>query len=164
MKIHVKNNFLYTENEKFRCSIGLGGLTEKKIEGDHCTPTGNFKFTKIYYRADKLGKIDFSISSAQISPVDGWCDDPKNKHYNKLIKFPFSGSAEKLYREDDLYDIICVINYNTEPIIPGKGSAIFLHVCKDDFAFTEGCVAVERDVLLKLSKLITSKSNIIIEN
>ena len=163
MKFIVKNNNLFTENESFKCAIGLGGLTDNKLEGDHCTPIGEFKFDKIYYRADKLGKMGFSISSIEISNNDGWCDDPNNKLYNQFVKFPFESSAEKLYRTDDLYDIICVINYNTDPIIPGKGSAIFLHVCKDDFTPTEGCIAVEKKVLIEISKQITAESSIIIE-
>ena len=164
MKILVKNNFLYTETETFKCSIGRGGVTKQKIEGDHCTPIGTFKFEKIYYREDKLGKIDFAISSDRISDQDGWCDDPKNKFYNQFVKFPFDGSAEELFRKDDLYDIVCVINYNTKPIVPGKGSAIFLHICKDDFTPTEGCIAVKKEVLLKISQNIIPNSSIIIES
>jgi|TARA_B000000557_G_C20578912_1_gene360481 L,D-peptidoglycan transpeptidase YkuD (ErfK/YbiS/YcfS/YnhG family) len=164
MKIFVKNNYLFAKNQSFRCSVGHGGLSNNKIEGDRCTPVGKFKFDKIYYRADKLGRIDFSISSAEISKNDGWCDDPSSKFYNQLVQFPFESSAEKLYREDDLYDIICVINYNTDPVIPGKGSAIFLHICKEDFAHTEGCIAVEKKVLLQISKQIKKNSNITIEN
>ena len=164
MEILVKNNYLYTETGSFRCSIGLGGLTENKYEGDKCTPTGKFKFEKIYYRADKLGKMDFLISSAVISKEDGWCDDPNHKYYNKFIQFPFEGRAEKLYRADDLYDIVCVLNYNITPIISGKGSAIFLHVCKDDFGKTEGCIAVKKEVLINISKKITANSSILIES
>ena len=163
MKIYVKNNYLHTESETFKCSIGHGGLTKRKCEGDHCTPIGRFKFDKIYYRSDKLGKINFSISSAEISKDDGWCDDPMSKFYNQLIKFPFNASAERLFRDDDLYDIVCVINYNTKPILPGKGSAIFLHICKDDYSQTEGCVAIKKDDLIRVSKHITDNSSIIIE-
>ena len=81
----------------------------------------------------------------------------------KLIKFPFNASAERLFRDDDLYDIVCVINYNTKPILPGKGSAIFLHICKDDYSQTEGCVAIKKDDLIRVSKHITDNSSIIIE-
>tara|TARA_B100000282_G_scaffold273202_1_gene229008 strand:- start:241 stop:735 length:495 start_codon:yes stop_codon:yes gene_type:complete len=163
MKILVKNNYLVTKSESFKCAIGLGGLTTNKFEGDHCTPVGEFKFEKIYYRSDKLGKINFQISSAEISYNDGWCDDPNDEFYNKFVKFPFERSAEKLYRTDDLYDIICVMNYNTDPVLPGKGSAIFLHVCGDNFAPTEGCIAVEKKVLIEISKQITNETSIIIE-
>ena len=164
MKLFVRNNYLYTETESFRCAIGLNGLTRNKHEGDHCTPIGVFRFEKIYYRLDKLGSMKFLIPSSSILENDGWCDDPASELYNQFIRFPFDGSAERLYRRDDLYDLVCVLNYNTNPIIPGKGSAIFLHICKEDFAHTEGCIAVEKKVLLQISKQIKKNSNITIEN
>ena len=164
MKFFVKNNYLFNETDSFRCAIGLGGTTKEKIEGDQCTPIGEFKFNKIYYRSDKLGKLDFLIPSAEISFEDGWCDDTDNKFYNQFVKFPFDGSAERLHREDDLYDIVCVMNYNTEPVIPGKGSAIFLHICKNNFTHTEGCVAVKKEVLLKISRQINENTTITIED
>ena len=164
MKFIVKNKYLFNDTNSYRCSIGYGGLTSNKIEGDHCTPIGEFKFDKIFYRADKLGKMSFSIQSAEIAKNDGWCDDPKSQFYNQHIQFPFKDSAEKLYRDDDLYDIICVISFNTNPTIAGKGSAIFLHICKDNFAATEGCIALEKKVLLEISKKITNETTIIIEN
>ncbi len=163
MKLFVKNNYLYFDTETFRCAIGLKGVTANKLEGDKCTPIGEFSFDKIYYRSDKLGLMNFSIPSASILEDDGWCDDPKSNFYNQHIKFPFSGSAEKLYRKDDLYDLIFILNYNTNPIISGKGSAIFLHVCKDDFTPTEGCIALEKKALLKISKRIDYDSKIIIK-
>ena len=163
MKLFVKNNFLCIGTDTFKCAIGLNGVTAEKQEGDQCTPIGEFSFEKIYYRSDKLGLIDFLIPSSPILQDDGWCDDPESKFYNQHIKFPFIGSAEKLFRNDDLYDLICVLNYNRNPILPGKGSAIFLHVCSNDFGHTEGCVAIEKNVLLQISKKIDYNSRIIIE-
>ncbi len=163
MKLFVKNNYLSTETESFRCAIGLKGVTTNKLEGDQCTPAGEFSFEKIYYRSDKLGMMNFLIPSETIAENDGWCDDPTSEFYNQHVKIPFNGSAERLYRNDDLYDLVYVLNYNTNPIIPGKGSAIFLHICKDDFSHTEGCVAIEKKVLLELSKKINSQSRMIVE-
>ena len=95
---------------------------------------------------------------------DGWCDDEKSKFYNQYIQFPFNESAEHLYREDDIYDIFCVLNYNTSPIIPGLGSAIFLHVARSNFAGTEGCIALDKEALLKIATKITYDSRIVIED
>ena len=92
------------------------------------------------------------------------CDDQKSDLYNQYIQFPFQGSAEHLYRDDHIYDIICVLSYNTSPIIPGRGSAIFLHIAKADFLGTEGCIAVEREVLIEIATNLTTTSTIIIEN
>tara|TARA_B100001121_G_scaffold186696_1_gene163005 strand:- start:849 stop:1343 length:495 start_codon:yes stop_codon:yes gene_type:complete len=150
MKLVVKNGFLIYKNQKFKCSIGKNGLSASKIEGDGCTPLGSFSIIKIFYRADKIGIKKFFLDTQIIKPFDGWCDDIRSDFYNSKIKFPFSYSAEKLYREDDLYDIVCVIDYNINPIIKNKGSAIFLHVASEDYQPTQGCVALSKSDLLKI--------------
>ena len=164
MNLLVKNNHLFIENRMYRCAIGRNGLTDDKLEGDLCTPIGLFYFNKIYYRADRLGEINFLIDSATIKENDGWCDDKRNSLYNQYIRFPFAGSAEHLYRKDNIYDIICVMNYNTSPVIAGKGSAIFLHVAQPKFTGTEGCVAVEKNILLEIATNISKNSTITIES
>ena len=162
MNLLVQNNYLHSDLGRFACAIGRAGLTTNKIEGDHKTPVGEFKFNKIYYRKDRLGEMIFQIPFAIIEENDGWCDDPKSKLYNQHVQFPFDASAERLFRDDGLYDIICVLNYNTNPIVPGKGSAIFLHICKPNFAGTEGCVALEKKNILKLVNLIDFNTKLII--
>ncbi len=162
MNLLVKNNFLYTARDTLRCAIGRNGLTKNKIEGDMCTPVGEFKFDKIYYRADRLDKLNFLIPSHSIDADDGWCDDPSSKLYNQFIKFPFNESAERLHRDDGLYDLICVISYNTDPIVARKGSAIFLHICKPNFESTEGCVAIEKSKLIEISQEIDLDTKITI--
>ncbi len=164
MHLLVKNNFLHTKTKVFRCSIGKNGLTRNKTEGDLCTPIGEFKFERIFYREDKIKEINFLLPSDVISKNDGWCDDPNSKFYNQHIKFPFNESAEQLYRSDDLYDLICVINYNTNPILHGKGSAIFLHIAKPHFESTEGCVAINKEDLITLVQQIDAHSTITISN
>ncbi len=164
MQLLVQKNFLCFGKYKFPCAIGKNGITKNKMEGDGCSPSGRYKINEIYYRADRLGKIKFKTDSFEISPDDGWCDDPNSQFYNKRIKFPFSYSAENLHRQDNLYDIVCVINYNMNPTKPGKGSAIFLHVAHHDYKGTEGCVAIKLDDLLKLAPLITNDTLINIES
>ncbi len=164
MNLLVKNNHLFVKNMKLRCAIGRNGLIEDKKEGDSCTPIGIFKFNKIYYRGDKLGKINFKIDSSIIQKNDGWCDDVESNLYNQYIQFPFKNSAEHLYRDDDIYDIVCVLSYNTSPIKRGLGSAIFLHIAKPNFVGTEGCVAIDKKSLFEISQNLTSDSSIIIEN
>ena len=164
MELLVKNNHLFVKGQQLQCAIGLNGLTENKREGDLSTPIGTFHFDKIYYRADRLGHMEFFIDSAIIGKDDGWCDDQKSDLYNQYIQFPFEGSAEHLYREDQIYDIICVLNYNTSPIIPGRGSAIFMHIAKPGFLGTEGCIAIESEALIGIATNLTTTSTIIIEN
>jgi len=94
----------------------------------------------------------------------GWCDDPKSKNYNKLIKFPSSFSFEKLYKKENIYDIILVLNYNMGPIIKNKGSAIFIHVAKKNYKKTKGCVALKKIHLLKIINILKSNTKVKIEN
>ena len=164
MELLVKNNHLFVKGEQLQCALGFNGLTENKREGDLSTPIGTFQFDNIYYRADRLGSMKFIIDSSIINKNDGWCDDQKSDLYNQHIQFPFQGSAEHLYRDDHIYDIICVLNYNTSPIIPGRGSAIFLHIAKPDFSGTEGCIAIERGALIEIAINLTKDSTIRIEN
>ena len=164
MNLLVQNNYLHSDLGRFVCAIGRAGLTTNKIEGDHKTPVCEFKFKKIYYRKDKLGEMTFKIPFVIIGENDGWCDDPKSKLYNQHVQFPFDSSAEKLFRDDDLYDIICVLNYNTNPIVPGKGSAIFLHVAHKDYRGTQGCVALSKNHLLEIAPQINKDTIIDIKN
>ena len=94
----------------------------------------------------------------------GWCDDPKSKNYNKLIKLPYKYSYEKLYKKENTYDIILVLNYNMKPIIKNKGSAIFIHVAKKNYKKTEGCVALKKSDLLKIIKILKKNTLVKIEN
>ena len=164
MKLVVKNGFLSYQNQKYKCSIGYNGLTNNKSEGDGCTPIGTFKINKILYRPDKINNYKFNLDSEIIEERNGWCDDAKSDLYNQKINFPFNQSAECLYRNDDLYDIVCVIDYNLNPIIKGKGSAIFLHVASDDYSPTHGCVAIKKNDLLQIALELEKDSTITIEN
>ena len=164
MNLLVQNNCLHSDLGQYSCAIGREGLTKNKIEGDLKTPVGEFRFKKIFYRADKLGEMVFNLPSQVIRKNSGWCDDPGHKQYNQFIEFPFNSSAEKLYRDDNLYDLFFVINYNTDPIIPSKGSAIFLHICKPNFEGTEGCIAIEKKNIIELSKKIDLESRLIIKD
>ncbi len=94
----------------------------------------------------------------------GWCDDPQSKKYNKLISLPFSHRYEKLYRKENIYDIILVLNYNMNPVVKGKGSAIFIHVAKKNYKKTEGCVALKKIDLLKILKQLKKNTKVKIVN
>ena len=92
----------------------------------------------------------------------GWCDDPNLKNYNKLIKFPFKGRAEKMWLKDRIYDVLIVIDYNLKPIVTNKGSAIFLHIAKKNYSTTKGCIAVRKKDIIFLAHKINNKTKIII--
>ena len=128
MNIELKNKFLYFQNYKLRCSIGKRGISSKKREGDYKTPRGNYRFKYILYRKDRISNLNSKLKKIIIKKNYGWCDDPRSKNYNRLINLPFKYSAEKLWLKENTYDIILVMNYNLNPIIKFKGSAIFLHI------------------------------------
>ena len=149
MIIVKKSGYLKYKNLKFRCALGKAGIKKKEKEGDNITPRGIFEITKILYRADKIKKIKAFIRPIKIKKNMGWCDDSKSDYYNQQIKLPNKFGHERLYRNDNLYDIILVLNYNTNPIIKKKGSAIFIHVSKNSYKKTKGCIALKKKHLLK---------------
>jgi L,D-peptidoglycan transpeptidase YkuD (ErfK/YbiS/YcfS/YnhG family) len=162
MIIINKSGYLKFENLKFKCALGKAGVGKKKIEGDNITPKGTFEIFKIYYRSDRIKKMYSKIKLFKINKKMGWCDDPKSKKYNQLIKLPSKYTHEKLYRKDNVYDLIIVLNYNMIPIVKNKGSAIFIHVAKKKYKKTAGCVALKKKHLVKLIKNIKNKTKIII--
>ena len=137
-------------------------MTFKKSEGDLKTPKGKFKFNFLMYRKDRIKKINCKIKKIKINKNMGWCDDSNSNYYNKLIKFPFSNKAEKLYLKSNIYDLILVINYNMSPTIKNKGSAIFLHIANKKFSATKGCIAIKKKSLIKILPFITRKTRIFI--
>ena len=160
MHITIKNKKLTINNYKVKCAIGKRGIGTKRKEGDLITPKGKFKVNYIMYRKDRVHNLKSKIKVIPIKKDMGWCNDASSHRYNKLIKFPFKYSAERLYRKDSTYDIILVLNYNLNPIRKGKGSAIFIHIAKKNSKKTLGCVAVSRKDLKKIIKKI-KKSTII---
>ena len=160
MHIFIKNKKLILDKYRIKCAIGKRGIGNKKREGDKITPKGKFKIKTILYRKDRESHFKSKITKLPIKRDMGWCDDPRSKKYNKLIKLPFKYSAERLYRKDNTYDIILVLNYNFNPIRKGKGSAIFIHVARKNYKNTLGCIAVSKKNLKKIIKKI-NKSTIV---
>ena len=162
MIIINKSGYLKYKDLKFKCALGKSGIGNKKIEGDNITPKGNFKIIKIYYRKDRLKKLSSKFTLTEITKDMGWCDDPKSKKYNQLIKLPTKYNHEILYRRDNIYDLILVLNYNMKPTIKNKGSAIFIHVAKKNYKKTAGCVALKKADLVLLVKEINKNTKVII--
>tara|TARA_B110000967_G_C18694140_1_gene464539 strand:- start:206 stop:697 length:492 start_codon:yes stop_codon:yes gene_type:complete len=163
MNIILKKNRLYFNNYKLRCSIGKRGITLNKREGDEKTPRGSFSLKSIFYRKDRILKINSVLIKKKIKRDFGWCDEPNSKFYNKLINFPFKDSAEKLWIKQNIYDVIIVINYNLKPTIKHKGSAIFLHIAKKNYPSTKGCIAVSKKDMMLLISVIDHKTKLIID-
>jgi L,D-peptidoglycan transpeptidase YkuD (ErfK/YbiS/YcfS/YnhG family) len=125
-----------------RCAVGRAGMVRDKMEGDGGSPVGTWPLRRVFFRADKVAKPQTKLQVVEISPADGWCDAPGDRNYNRLVKLPYPASAEDMWRKDDIYDIVVELGYNDDPVVPGKGSAIFLHIARKDYSPTAGCIAV----------------------
>jgi L,D-peptidoglycan transpeptidase YkuD (ErfK/YbiS/YcfS/YnhG family) len=154
--LHVSGRTLQMDNRSFRCAIGKSGFSESKKEGDGCTPLGVFSLRKCWYRADRVAAPETGLPLRAIKENDGWSDDPKASDYNRHVALPYTFSHEKLWRDEHVYDLIVPLGYNDDPVVPGKGSAIFMHVAHNDYRPTEGCVALALPDLLEVLKLCDS--------
>ena len=134
----------------YRCALGGGGILAEKREGDEGTPVGAFPLRRLLYRPDRLIRPRTRLPIAPIRADDGWCDAPDDPDYNRPVCLPHGASAEAMYRPDRLYDLVVVLGHNDDPVVPGLGSAIFLHVARPDFGPTAGCVALAAEDLLEV--------------
>ena len=160
MIIVKKSGYLQYKNLKFRCALGKAGIKKKEKEGDNVTPKGIFKITSMYYRPDRIKNIITEVKKIKIKKNIGWCDDPNSHFYNQQISLPNKFGHEKLYRNDSLYDLILVLNYNVNPIIKNKGSAIFVHSAKNSYNKTKGCIALKKKHLIELISKIKKNTKI----
>jgi L,D-peptidoglycan transpeptidase YkuD (ErfK/YbiS/YcfS/YnhG family) len=135
-----------------RCALGRGGVVAvgAKREGDGASPAGLWPLRQVLWRPDRGEPPATRLSNSPLARDDGWCDAPDDPAYNRLVKLPHGASAETLWREDRVYDLIVILGYNDAPVAPGAGSAIFLHLAKPDFSPTEGCVALAPGDLIHL--------------
>ncbi len=136
----------------YPCIVGRSGIKAVKSEGDGATPAGRFPLRRVHYRADRISTPETRLRCEPITPIDGWCDAPDHALYNKPVKIPFEASHENLWRDDNLYNVFVDLGYNDDPVVAGKGSAIFFHVASQKGAATEGCVALDQEDLLTVLK------------
>ena len=159
MIIHVPNkNTLIIDDFKFRCCVGKEGIKSNKKEGDYSTPKGLFSLKKLYFRKDRIDIPNCKIHKKIIKKGMAWCDDPEHKKYNEEIKTHNKKLKENLYRKDHKYDYVISISHN-EKKIPGKGSAIFIHLT-NNYTTTAGCIALKKKDFEILLKLIDKKTKI----
>jgi L,D-peptidoglycan transpeptidase YkuD (ErfK/YbiS/YcfS/YnhG family) len=141
---------LLFQGHRMVCALGPGGIAASKKEGDGVTPAGTFPLRRVFYRPDRTDPPQTGLTVQALQPADGWCDDPTKAEYNRFVILPFSGSFETLWREDNLYDIIIEVGYNDDPPIANSGSAIFMHVARENYQPTHGCVALTMADLLTM--------------
>ena len=164
MHIVINKKYLTYENYKVKCALGKRGIAFKRKEGDFVTPKGKYKIKYILYRKDRVKKINSKIKKIAIKKNMGWCNDSKSKNYNRLIKLPSVYNFEKLFKNNNTYDILIVLDYNMNPTIKNKGSAIFIHVAKKNYKKTLGCIAISKISLLRIIQKLNKKSIVEISN
>ena len=143
-----------------KCCIGSGGLILDKKEGDGCTPIGSWPLRRVFYRPDKGKKPITGLPIFKITRKMGWCDDPLDPdNYNSLIEIPYKFNYERLWRDDEIYDIVVALGYNDRSPVLGKGSAVFMHIARKGFSPTKGCIALEKIDLLELLSKIAVDEN-----
>lgn len=132
------------EGQDLRCALGKGGVlpAERKQEGDGATPAARMALRRLLYRADRGRAPRCAVPVEPLAPADGWCDDQADRAYNRPVQLPFDGRHEVLWRSDTIYDLIGILGWNDDPVQRGRGSAIFLHLARHDYAPTEGCIAL----------------------
>lgn len=157
---HEPRGIMDVGDARWPCALGAGGLTDDKIEGDGKTPIGTFMIGQLWYRPDRFSLPEGHPASRAITPQDGWSDDPTDPLYNRAVKRPHDFSHETLWRTDGLYDAFFEIGYNSTPPIVGRGSAIFLHLEKNNYQATRGCIAVSRPHMTELISRITPETRI----
>ncbi|MEQ1704830.1 MAG: L,D-transpeptidase family protein [Rickettsiales bacterium] len=161
--IKVVGNNLTFAGKTYHCAVGKNGFSDDKKEGDGCTPFGVFPLRELWYRADKIEKPKTNLPIKIIHENDGWCDDVNSSDYNRHILLPLPlrdgvPRHEKLWRDDDVYDLIIPISYNDSPVVSGKGSAIFIHIARENYEPTEGCVALKLADLLEILPFLSSRT------
>jgi L,D-peptidoglycan transpeptidase YkuD (ErfK/YbiS/YcfS/YnhG family) len=145
---------------RYPCSIGAGGLSAFKQEGDGATPTGVHRIVGLMYRPDRMARP--TSWAVPISPRDLWSDDPGRDDYNQLVSKPYSGSHESLRRADPLYDLILITDWNWPYAVPHRGSCIFMHQWRRPHYPTAGCIAFRRDHLRRIVQGISYGSRLIV--
>ena len=146
--VHADGRLIFSGRE-LRCALGRSGVVAGAIkrEGDGATPAGVWPLRRLFWRADRRPAPVCRLETRVIAPDDGWCDSPADPAYNTLVRLPYAASAERLWRDDTLYDLVVALGYNDDPVSPGAGSAIFLHLARPGYEATEGCVALANEDL-----------------
>ena len=143
-------------------ALGRGGIRANKREGDGGTPRGTFQLRRLWWRADRMARPMTHLPVRSIRSDDGWCEDPRDRHYNQPIRLKPDHAGDRLKRADHLYDLIVELDHNTRPRIAGRGSAVFVHMARPGFAPTAGCVALKADTLRRLIARIGPRTRIVI--
>lgn len=144
------------------CSLGRSGRRARKREGDGATPIGSWTLSEVLYRADCARRPRTALPVRALRPNDGWCDASGDRNYNRKIQHPYPVSAERLWRQDHVYDLIVVLSHNRLPRLQGLGSAVFLHLARPGYPPTEGCIAMSERDLRRLLAVANRRTRLVV--
>jgi L,D-peptidoglycan transpeptidase YkuD (ErfK/YbiS/YcfS/YnhG family) len=146
----------------FRCALGKGGVVDAsdKREGDGASPIGVWPIRRVWYRPDRVSAPKTQLDIVPLKPSDGWCDASADPLYNRPVLLPYPASHEEMWKPEAVYDLVAELGYNDDPVVPGLGSAIFMHIARDNYAPTEGCVALSQPDLQSVLELCGPGSEI----
>jgi L,D-peptidoglycan transpeptidase YkuD (ErfK/YbiS/YcfS/YnhG family) len=157
-----RRGWLEIDGQIIPVALGRGGILANKREGDGGTPRGTFHPRRLWWRSDRHPRPRTFLPVRNIGPADGWCEDPADRRYNRPIRLSDGDPGDRLRRDDHLYDFIIEIDHNTRPRMSGRGSAVFLHLARPQFAPTAGCVAMTRTAMLRLLHRLGRRTKIVI--
>jgi L,D-peptidoglycan transpeptidase YkuD (ErfK/YbiS/YcfS/YnhG family) len=155
--------WLVAGSSRYRVALGRSGIRADKREGDGATPRGVFRPVQLWWRADRGVRPGTALRVRRIERFDAWCEDPRDRRYNRPIRLQPSAAGDRLWRDDHLYDLIVEIDHNARPRVAGRGSAVFIHLARRGLAPTAGCVALEPASLRRLVTRFGPNTRIIIQ-
>ncbi|WP_029584671.1 L,D-transpeptidase [Bradyrhizobium sp. URHD0069] len=154
--------WLTADGQTVPVALGRGGIRANKREGDGGTPKGTFRPRQLWWRADRHPRPRTFLPVRAIGPEDAWCEDPNSRHYNQAVRLDRDRGGDRLKRDDQLYDFIVEIDHNSSPRIAGRGSAVFLHLARENFSPTAGCVSMTKAAMLRLLQRLGPETKIVI--
>jgi L,D-peptidoglycan transpeptidase YkuD (ErfK/YbiS/YcfS/YnhG family) len=157
-----RRGWLTAAGQTVPVALGRGGIRANKREGDGGTPKGSFRPRQLWWRADRHPRPRTFLPVRAIGPDDAWCEDPSSRHYNQPVRLDRTHDGDRLKRDDHLYDFIVEIDHNSSPRIKGRGSAVFLHLARENFGPTAGCVSMTKSAMLRLLQRLGPDTKIVI--
>jgi L,D-peptidoglycan transpeptidase YkuD (ErfK/YbiS/YcfS/YnhG family) len=146
----------------YPCVLGRSGIVVSKREGDGGTPRGRLPLRGVLQRRGRGPRLPSAVPARFTRRDEAWCDDMSDRRYNRPIRRPDHDGEERLWRTDRLYDVVIPLGWNDGPVVKGRGSAIFWHVCRPERSPTAGCVATDAAVFRKLLPRLSRRAVMVI--
>jgi L,D-peptidoglycan transpeptidase YkuD (ErfK/YbiS/YcfS/YnhG family) len=168
IRVHMRPGFrargwLVAGSGRVPIALGRSGMRSNKREGDGATPRGSFRLVRLWWQADRQSRPATHLPSRRIGSSDAWCEDPADRRYNRPFRLTAGRPADRLWRDDCLYDLVVEIGHNTRPRVAHRGSAVFIHVARPGLSPTAGCVALPLAALRRLLARVGSKTRVLIQ-